>query len=592
MGENVKKNATKLKKNVSRKLRVTKRRVVKKNARTVVSPKIKLTAKPVAPGHWVSETEISRLRDTLREAQETLDAIRSGEVDAVVVSGAKGNQIYSLTGAEQPYRIYVERMQEGAVTVSADALILYCNQKFADMMQLPLERVIGSQLTSHLNVEAWQKISNIFNDGSDDVVKYECALQRADGSTVPTNLTANRLPQQDQNIMCLVVTDLTEQKRHEKLRMDKEVAEKASLAKDDFLAALSHELRTPLTPVLMTAIALEQNMALPLEARQSLSLIKRNVELEARLIDDLLDLTRIAKGKLELHLRKLDFHTIVHRAVEICRSEFSSKSQVMNLHLEAEQYHTEGDAVRIQQAIWNLIRNAAKFTPAKGSITIRTRNPSPNMILLEVEDTGIGFEESSAEKLFQAFEQGGRQITRQFGGLGLGLTITRSIIEAHGGIIRATSEGLGKGAIFGFEIPIRMSQAVSAERADSSTRKAQKFSKKRILLVEDHKDTRTSLEFLLQKIKHDVKSATSAKEALKLAAENEFDLVISDIGLPDQSGLELMQQLKERFSLKGIGLSGYGMEEDIVKSREAGFIQHLTKPVRFDKLKQVISEIG
>jgi PAS domain S-box-containing protein len=551
-----------------------------------------LTARPAAPGRWVSETEISRLHDTLRVAQETLDAIRSGEVDAVVVSGAKGNQIYSLTGAEQPYRIYVERMQEGAVTVSADALILYCNQKFADMMQLPLERVIGSQLLTHLNAEAWQKISSVFNDGPDDVVKHECALQRADGSTIPTNLTANRLPQQDQNIMCLVVTDLTEQKRHEKLRLDKEVAEKASLAKDDFLAALSHELRTPLTPVLMTAIALEQNLALPKEARESLNLIKRNVELEARLIDDLLDLTRISKGKLELHLRELDFHTLIQRAVEICRSEFSSKSQTLTLNLEARQYQSEGDSVRIQQAIWNLIRNAAKFTAEKGLIVIRTRNPAPDKIVLEVEDNGIGFEPDSAEKLFLAFEQGGRQITRQFGGLGLGLAITRSIVEAHGGTIRATSKGIGKGALFAFEIPLRISQVASLKPAASSTGKPQKFSKKRILLVEDHKDTRTSLEFLLQKIKHDVKSAASAKEALKLAAEHQFDLVISDIGLPDQSGLELMRQLKDQFNLTGIGLSGYGMEDDIIKGRAAGFARHLTKPVRFDQLKQVISEVG
>ena len=550
----------------------------------------KTTAKTAVRAHLVSETEMTRLRESLREAQETLDAIRSGEVDAVVVSGAKGNQIYSLTSAEQPYRIYVERMQEGAVTVSADGLILYCNQKFADMMQLPLERVIGSQLTSHLNAEAWRKISGVFSDGLDDVVKHECALQRADGSTIPSNLTANRLPQQDQNILCLVVTDLTQQKKHEELRLAKEVAEKASLAKDDFLAALSHELRTPLTPVLMTAMALEQNAALPQEIRESLNLIRRNVELEARLIDDLLDLTRISRGKMELHLTEIDFHTLVHRAIEICRSEFSSKSQAISLHLDAKGHKSEGDSVRLQQAIWNLIRNAAKFAPENGSIVISTRNSSANKILFEVKDNGIGFEPASAEKLFQAFEQGGRQITRQFGGLGLGLAITRSIIHAHGGTIHAASKGVGKGATFTFEIPLHINQAVAATAPAAG--KSLKFSKKRILLVEDHKDTRNSLEFLLQKNKYEVKSASSAKDALRLAAENEFDLVISDIGLPDQSGLELMHQLKDRFNLKGIGLSGYGMEEDINKGREAGFVLHLTKPVRFDQLKQAILEIG
>lgn len=586
MGENVKKTAAKTIKKAVHKA------VQKKRNQPVASPKKKLRAKPAASGHWVSEKEINRLRNTLREAQETLDAIRTGEVDAVVVSGAKGNQIYSLTGAEQPYRIYVERMQEGAVTVSAEALILYCNQKFADMVQLPLERVIGSQLSAHLDAEAWRKISGVLNDRVEDVVKHECALKRANGSTIPANLTANRLPQQDQNIICLVVTDLTDQRRHEKLRMDKEVAEKASLAKDDFLAALSHELRTPLTPVLMTVIALEQNTSLPADVRESLGLVKRNVELEARLIDDLLDLTRIAKGKLELHTGPLDFHAIVQCALDICRSEFSSKLQTVTLSLAAKQYHTNGDGVRVQQAIWNLIRNAAKFTDPKGSIKIRTRNPAPDKILLEIEDTGIGFEPAVTEKLFQAFEQGGRQITRQFGGLGLGLAITRSIVVAHGGTMLATSKGTGKGAVFGFEIPIRAGQSVSAEGTRSPAPGSQKSSPQKILLVEDHQDTRTSLEYLLHKIKHEVKSASSAKEALKLAAGHKFDLVISDIGLPDQSGLQLMQQLKDQFGLKGIGLSGYGMEEDIAKGEAAGFVRYLTKPVRFEQLKQAISEMS
>ncbi len=561
-----------------------------KATKSVASQKKNARTKAAVRGHWVSENEFSKLHDNLREAQETLDAIRSGEVDAVVVSGVKGSQIYSLTGAEQPYRIYVERMQEGAVTVSPDALILYCNQKFADMIRMPLERVIGSQLLTYLSAGAWQNISKVFKDNA-DVIKHECPLQLADGSAIPINLTANRLAYQDQNVMCLVVTDLTEQKKHEKLRLEKEVAEKASAAKDDFLAALSHELRTPLTPVLMTAMALEQNAELPKEMREPLNLIRRNVELEARLIDDLLDLTRIAKGKLELQSGMVDVHALIKRALEICLTEFSSKSQTITLDLAAKIHQTEADSVRLQQAMWNLIRNAAKFTGSKGSIRIRTRNPSPGFILFEVEDTGIGFEPAFSEKLFQAFEQGGREITRQFGGLGLGLAITKSIIQAHGGTIQADSQGLGKGAIFSLKIPIRTIQRSVEKGIGLNNGAKQNNSFKRILLVEDHKDTRTSLEFLLQKIKHKVKSAATAQEALKLAATYQFDLVISDVGLPDQSGLALMQQLKDQYQLKGIGLSGYGMEEDLVKGQAAGFIQYLTKPIRFEQLKQILSQL-
>jgi len=375
------------------------------------------------------------------------------------------------------------------------------------------------------------------------------------------------------------------------LRLAKELAEKAYLAKDDFLAALSHELRTPLTPVLMATAELEQNSALPEPMRESLAMIRRNVELEARLIDDLLDLTRIARGKMILQLKELDFHTIVHRAAETCGAEIALKFQAITLDLEAAQSQTTGDSVRLQQAMWNLIRNAAKFTGKRGSITIRTRNPSPGRISFEVEDTGMGFDPDSAEKLFQAFEQGGRNITRRFGGLGLGLAISRSIVEAHGGKIYAASKGVGKGAVFSFEIPLHPGQMTAKKRTARATGAGPKFSPKLILLVEDHKDTRTSLEFLLQKAAYQVKSAISAEEALQLAERHHFDLVISDIGLPDQSGLELMQQLKDQFNLKGIGLSGYGMEEDLAKGHAAGFLRYLTKPVRFEQLKQAIEEM-
>jgi len=542
-----------------------------------------------AQGRWVRDDELARLRETLREAQETLDAIRSGEVDAVVVNGAKGNQIYSLTGAEQPYRIYVEHMQEGAVTVSADGLILYCNQKFADLIELPLERVISSALTTHLSEDAWLKIASVFH-GTEDFVKHECELHRPGGSSLPVNLTANRLPTEDQSLMCLVVTDLSVQKKHEEMRLAKEVAEKANQAKDDFLAALSHELRTPLTPILMTAAALEQNSNLNEETRESLTLIRRNAEFEARLIDDLLDLTRIAHGKLELRPSNLDYHTIVQRAVETCRSEFSAKSQKLMLRLDAQLVQSAGDPDRIQQAVWNLIRNAVKFTREHGSIIIRTANPTPTSIVLEVKDSGIGFEPGSVERLFQAFEQGGRHITRQFGGLGLGLAIARSIVQAHNGTITAESKGLGKGATFIMTFPLVPCSAAPAPTPAPAGLSPAKSSK-RILLVEDHADTRTSLEFLLQQINHTVKSAGSANEALRLATENTFDLVISDVGLPDQNGFELMRQLKAQFNLKGIGLSGYGMEEDISKSGEAGFVRYLTKPISFKHLKQLIAEI-
>lgn len=541
---------------------------------------------------WQDELEATR--EQLREARETLEAIRTGEVDALVMSGKNGHKVYSLAGAEEPYRVYIEHMQEGAVTASAEGLVLYCNQRFADMLELPLEKVIGSHLPSNLSSVGWGKVSAVVNRRN-GVVKHETLLQRASGQPLPVHLTASRLPVGDRTVICLVVTDLTEQKEKAELHVAKEVAEKANAEKDEFLAKLSHELRTPLTPTLMAAGELEHNALLPDKVRQQLAMIRRNVELEARLIDDLLDLTRIARGKLELRLAPTDIHAVVQRAIAICQAEIDGKRLKLRFNASASRTLVEADVVRLQQAVWNLLRNAVKFTPDGGTIEVRTGNDGAR-VFVQVKDSGMGFNSEMGPKLFCAFEQGGKQITRSFGGLGLGLAITRSIMESHGGTVRGDSPGPNLGAIFTLDLPVH-------EKADSRAKPSvdhelssldanQSARPMRLLLVEDHNDTRFALELILKRSKHLVKSASSARGALELAAQHPFDLVISDLGLPDLSGLEMMAQLRDRFGLKGIAVSGYGMEEDVARSREAGFLHHLTKPISMDGLRKLIADFS
>ncbi len=395
--------------------------------------------------------------------------------------------------------------------------------------------------------------------------------------------------------MCVVVTDLTQQKNQQDLKLAKDVADKSNLAKDAFLAALSHELRTPLTPVLMAAIELEQNQTLPAHVQRDLAMIRRNVELEARLIDDLLDLTRIASGKLELRNAPMDVHAAIRSAVAICRPELELKAQQFDLQLEAQQTLANGDVVRFQQALWNLVRNAIKFTPPRGHVSVRTRNIPGPLICVEVRDSGIGFHPHDSEKLFERFEQGGRQITREFGGLGLGLTISNSIIQAHGGAIRAESRGPNLGATFTIELPVvsRQLAATSARGPVGLAEPAARASRIRILLVEDHKDTRTTLQRYLQAARNDVTAAATAAQALEIAASTPFDLVISDIGLPDEGGgLAMMRLLRDRHGLKGIAISGYGMVEDVAQSHAAGFVHHLTKPFNLERLKSLIVELS
>ncbi len=548
------------------------------------------------PAGWqlIRTSSFRQLQATLIEAQETLDAIRSGAADAVVVSGPAGSQVYSLVGAEQPYRVYVEQMQEGAATVTADGVILYCNRRFAEMTGVPLERAISSRITNYLAGADWEKLLEVRSANSDTAaIKHECTFVAPAGATLPVHVAASNLPTENESLLCLVVTDLTQHKERMQLQVAKELAEKANIEKDNFLAALSHELRTPLTPALIAAASLAGDATLPDLTRQALSMIRRNIELEARLIDDLLDLTRIARGKLELNLAASDLHAALHQAVEICQGEVDAKQQTLNLELNATRTRAAADAVRLQQAFWNLIRNAVKFTPEGGTITVRSENDAEGTFRLEVSDTGIGFDPAITDKIFQAFEQGDRRITRQFGGLGLGLAISKSIIALHGGSLGAHSDGPYRGATFTVELPVSTDVGTTGQATvltpPGVDGDAQQL---RILIVEDHPDTRRGMQRLLETFRHKVKTAASANEALHLASIEPFDLVISDVGLPDQSGLELMRELHSKYHLKGICVSGYGMEEDITNSLKAGFTHHLTKPINLDKLNSVLRELS
>jgi PAS domain S-box-containing protein len=233
------------------------------------------------------------------------------------------------------------------------------------------------------------------------------------------------------------------------LQRQKESAEAANEAKDRFLATLSHELRTPLTPVLIWAGGTVNQPGLAPEMQEGLKMICRNVELEARLIDDLLDLTRLARGKLQLQLRNADAHELIHHALEIIRQEIEDRHLKLAVSLEASSHHLRVDASRLQQVFWNLLRNACKYTPEHGAVSIRSSNPRADSIRIDISDSGVGIASEFLEKIFDAFEQ----VDRRREGLGLGLAISKAIVEMHGGTIRAHSEGIGKGATFAVELP-------------------------------------------------------------------------------------------------------------------------------------------
>jgi signal transduction histidine kinase len=381
-------------------------------------------------------------------------------------------------------------------------------------------------------------------------------------------------------------------------------AERAGRAKDEFIAALSHELRTPLNPVLLIASDAAINPAFSTEARAHFATIRKNVELEARLIDDLLDLTRITRGKMPLDLERWNLHGILRDAIATVQGEIEQKHIVLQLELAATRSDVVADNVRLQQVFWNVLKNAVKFTPEGGNITVTTRlTPAEDTVVVAVTDTGIGLTQAEIARVFDAFSQGDHALggsSHRFGGLGLGLTISRSLVEHHHGKLRAESPGPGHGATFIVELPLA-DGAGQVDRAEKPTVTAgakpspaghggQRFN--RILLVEDHEPTRKALEVLLRQRAYTVMSSASLAEARALAAAHPFDVLVSDIGLPDGTGSDLMAEMKQQYGVRGVALTGYGMEEDIDRSRAAGFTVHLTKPILVQSLDKALAELN
>lgn len=393
-----------------------------------------------------------------------------------------------------------------------------------------------------------------------------------------------------------VIVDVTHRKQAEfELARTRDEALAAARAKDDFLASLSHELRTPLNPALLLASDSANNPALPPEVRQTFDSIRRHVSLEARLIDDLLDLTQISRGEVQLDKARVDVHGVLRDTVAIIRSDVDAKHLNLQLFLGARNPLVNADAIRLQQVFSILLQNAVKFTREGGQITVVSRIvPEQSQLHIEITDNGLGMSPAELANAFAAFNRSERTPgAHRFGGLGLGLSIARQLIELHGGRIQAASPGRNRGSSFGIELPLASAEeprpapaspatGVPAPRPASGT-----YS---ILLVEDHVSTRETLQKLLARRNYEVVAAGTVTDALALAGSRSFDFLVSDVGLPDGDGYQLMAAIRKiQPAIQGIALSGYGMEDDLNRSHEGGFSNHLVKPVSITSLEQALS---
>ena len=455
----------------------------------------------------------------------------------------------------------------------------------------------GKKLTEHLwqtDAQAQEALS-LIHHGLPVKMPAQLSESRATGKITYWDWTL--WPVKDEagttESVLLLGAEVTERiQAEQKLESARSELEKSDHAKDLFLATLSHELRTPLTPILGWARIMQDYTDDDSVTVQGLQAIERNARLQAQLVDDLLDLSRITMGKVELVCVPVDLNEIVRRALETVQYRLASQNLKLELDLTTEPLLINGDPTRLEQVAWNLLTNAVKFTPVGGEITVRSRLIGKEC-QLEVLDTGIGIEPDILPQLFQPFKQADSSITRRHGGLGIGLAIVHSLVQMHKGKIAVQSAGAGKGARFLATFPFYPLADIKSLEAEVPTRSL-RLDGLRVLVVEDAEDTRDLLALILRAYGCQVDLAESVPEAWEKVHSHKPDVIVSDIGLPDADGYEFARQLRrtpgyERLPM--IALTGYAMDVDRQRAHESGFNRHLPKPIEPEQLIRMISEL-
>ena len=513
-----------------------------------------------------------------------------------------------LIESERRFRGYFEQGLVGMVILSAARDLLEVNQRFCRLLGYSEEELASKSWTELTHPDDLPAENAQFQQMLRGVIKGYVTDKRficKNGKTLYTSLSARYMRKDDGTLDCILVLvqDITERHQlEEDLRAAKDsadrakgIAELANHAKDYFLAVLSHELRTPLAPVVMGVSMLQDRPDLDREMRETLEMVRRNAEMEARLIDDLLDVTRIARGKVELHKRRVDLATIIDYAVEVCRPDIDARGLVLAVDMGPDgPYWVEADSTRLQQVFWNLLKNAVKFTPHEGRVGIRCRLDGPGHVVVEVSDNGIGIDAEALPRLFNAFEQAERSLQRQFGGLGLGLAISKAMVEMHGGSIKAHSEGRDKGATFRVRLPLSVRARPPGQFAAPRPGQAAKTRPRRPADPLGRRPRRHRADDVpsLERRRASRRNGRRRGHGAEVGRPASLRPAHQRPGTAGQQRARPDASVRARgYTFPGIALSGYGQEDDIERSREAGFVTHLTKPASRKCLVESIASV-
>ena len=492
--------------------------------------------------------------------------------------------------------------------LDGSGVVLDLNENGTRLLGSTRDRVVGLPFRTWVVEEDRRAFLEHFRQCRSDrqTIESDARLRSRDGRVLLTRLYTKRAQYRGHTVFPTIAVDLTEQlelerarqtaeRRRERAERDSQLARAADAAKDRLIATVSHELRNPLSPALLAASGLTEWPGLPPGAKHMAVVIKRNIEIEARLVDDLLDVARVSRGQLGLRFWVLDLHRVVREAVNACVAAAESAKVSIIADLEAERHHTNGDEARLRQVFGNLLNNAIKFSEAGGTVMVRSTNDADSGICISVRDQGAGMETEVLETLFSPFERP-RVPRAGRSGLGLGLTIAKGIVEGHGGHIWASSEGLGQGSLFEIElstvvVPSASDEKAPAEAVQESPEAAiqapsRATGRRRVLVIEDHEDTSALMAGFLAANGFEVASVHTVAEGLA-QLERSWDAILTDIGLADGSGLAICRRARALDQkMKIFVLSGYGTVADILASREAGCDEHLVKPV---DLKRVLA---
>jgi PAS domain S-box-containing protein len=540
--------------------------------------------------------ENAELRLRLEEAEETIRAIRQGAVDAFVIQELANHRVFMLEGADRPYRLFVEQMEQAVATVHEDGTIVYGNRRLAELLGLPHEALIGAPLLQFVTADDRPAYEALRAAGRTRLSRGEVRLCRADGGEVPVMLAFDVLPRDCGPLIGVFITDLTPQKRHEQLVAAQEALREADRRKNEFLAMLAHELRNPLAPIRNAVDILRLTADDPAAVRSTSAMLERQVGLMVRFVDDLLDASRISQNRIELHREQLELASVIDQAVESVRLQCESLGHELTVALPEEAVHVVGDPARLTQVFANLLDNACKYMELGGRVRVsaevtRGERGAPDAVVVRVRDGGIGISADQLPRIFDMFAQADTSLERSRSGLGIGLTLVRTLVELHGGRVEARSEGPGKGSEFVVHLPVppATSQAAPSPPAPMPEPATARY---RIVVADDSQDSAEALALLLSLKGHETRTAFDGAEAVEVAERFRPDVMLLDIGMPKLNGYDACRLIRAQPWGRQVVLvaqTGWGQEEDRRRTEEAGFDGHLVKPVDPEALMSLLA---